>query len=308
MLAATGDIEASDEHLAEIRTGWAALVALGCGAPEAVAEVTDLDVPGPAGPVPIRAYLPAAADAETVGGLPVVVFFHGGGWTIGSVADYDPIARRIANATGALVVSVDYRLAPEAPHPAAVDDCWAATAWVAANAAELGGDRTRLAVMGDSAGGNLAAVVAQRAARECGPAIALQVLIYPVTDSDFDTPSYRANGEDFLLGRTQMAWFFDCYTRGGSDRADPTISAGRVADLAELAGLAPAVVITAEYDPLRDEGEAYAAALRAAGVEVTQSRYDGMIHGFFGLGALLDAGSEAVVEVGRAVRATFGTL
>jgi acetyl esterase len=307
MVAATGGIEVSDARLAEIRTGWAMLVALGCGDPEAVAEVTDLEVPSPAGAVPIRAYLPAEADAKTTDGLPVVVFFHGGGWTIGSVADYDPIARRIANAAGALVVSVDYRLAPEAPHPAAVDDCWAATTWIAEHAADLGGDGTRLALMGDSAGGNLAAVIAQRAAREGGPAIALQALIYPVVDCDMTRGSYELDGDDLLLDRTQMEWFFDCYTLGGADRADPTISAGR-ADLADLAGLPPAVVITAEYDPLRDEGEAYAAALRAAGVEVAHSRYDGMIHGFFGLGALLDAGNDAVAEVGRAVRAAFGTL
>ncbi|HEX4493639.1 MAG TPA: alpha/beta hydrolase [Acidimicrobiia bacterium] len=307
MVAATGGIEVSDARLAEIRTGWAMLVALGCGDPEAVAEVTDLEVPSPAGAVPIRAYLPAEADAKTTDGLPVVVFFHGGGWTIGSVADYDPIARRIANAAGALVVSVDYRLAPEAPHPAAVDDCWAATTWIAEHAADLGGDGTRLALMGDSAGGNLAAVIAQRAAREGGPAIALQALIYPVVDCDMTRGSYELDGDDLLLDRTQMEWFFDCYTRGGADRTDPTISAGR-ADLADLAGLPPAVVITAEYDPLRDEGEAYAAALRAAGVEVAHSRYDGMIHGFFGLGALLDAGNDAVAEVGRAVRAAFGTL
>jgi acetyl esterase len=270
MVAATGGVEVSDERLADVRTGWAMLLALGCGEPEAVAEVTDLEIPGPAGPVPLRAYRPADAGSDA---LPVVVFFHGGGWTIGSVADYDPIARRIANASGALVVSVDYRLAPEEPHPAAVDDCWAATTWVAEHAAELGGDGGRLALMGDSAGGNLAAVVAQRAAREGGPAIALQALIYPVVDCDMERPSYALADDDLLLDRTQMEWFFDCYTRGGTDRSDPTIS-----------------------------------ALRAAGVEVAHTRYDGMIHGFFGLGALLDAGNDAVVEVGRAVRAAFGTL
>jgi acetyl esterase/lipase len=298
----------SDERLADVRTGWAMLLALGCGEPEAVAEVTDLEIPGAAGAVPLRAYRPVDAGSDA---LPVVVFFHGGGWTIGSAADYDPIARRIANASGALVVSVDYRLAPEEPHPAAVDDCWAATTWVAEHAAELGGDGRRLALMGDSAGGNLAAVVAQRAAREGGPSIALQALIYPVVDCDMERPSYALPDDDLLLDRTQMEWFFDCYTRGGTDRSDPTISALRAAradDPAPLTGLPPALVITAEYDPLRDEGEAYAAALRAAGVEVAQTRYDGMIHGFFGLGALLDAGNDAVVEVGRAVRATFGTL
>jgi acetyl esterase len=257
--------------------------------------------------VPLRAYRPAGGEGSDP--LPVVVFFHGGGWTIGSVDDYDPIARRIANASGALVVSVDYRLAPEEPHPAAVDDCWAATTWVAEHAGDLGGDGARLALMGDSAGGNLAAVVAQRAAREGGPAIALQVLIYPVVDCDMARASYSIPDADLLLDRTQMDWFFDCYTRGGADRSDPTISALRAAaDLVAPTGLPPALVITAEYDPLRDEGEAYAAALQAAGVEVAHTRYDGMIHGFFGLGALLDAGNAAVTESGRAVRAAFGTL
>jgi len=305
LVAATGGVEVSDARLAEVRTGWAMLVAAGAGEPQAVGEVTDLECPGPAGPVPLRAYRPADEAAAGDDPLPVVVFFHGGGWTIGSVADYDPIARQVANATGALVVSVDYRLAPEHPHPAAVDDCWAATTWLAAHAGEIGGDGSRLAVMGDSAGGNLAAVVAQRAASTGAPAIALQVLVYPVVDCDAERPSYHLDPGDLLLDGVQMEWFFDCYTRGGSPRSDPTIAALHAGP---LAGGAPALVITAEYDPLRDEGEEYAAALRSAGVDVAQTRYNGMIHGFFGLSALLDAGADAVAEVGRAVRSAFGTL
>jgi acetyl esterase len=153
-------------------------------------------------------------------------------------------------------------------------------------------------------------VLAQRCAREGGPAPALQVLVYPVADCRFDTPSYRENGDGYLLDAKQMRWFFDCYTRGGADPADPEISPLRARDLRTggLPGLAPALVITAEYDPLRDEGEAYAAALRAAGVTVAQTRYDGMIHAFFGLGAAFGAGNDAVADVGAALRHAFGTL
>jgi acetyl esterase len=308
LIAAEGAPEPSDEHLGEIRSGFASLVAIGAGPAEAVADVRDLVVPTRAGGVPIRIYRPQTASG-TGAHLPMVVFIHGGGWTIGSVDDYDPIARRIANASGAVVLSVDYRLAPEHPHPAALDDAWAATTWAVEHAAELGCDG-RFALMGDSAGGNLAAVIAQRAAREGGPHPALQVLVYPVTDCDFDTLSYHENGTGYLLDADEMRWFFSCYTRGGSNPGDPSISPLRAPDLRahELRGLAPALVITAEYDPLRDEGEAYAAALGACGAVVELTRYEGMIHGFFGLGAVFDAGNEAVAESGAALRRAFGTL
>jgi acetyl esterase len=307
MVAAAGEIESSDAHLAEIRTGYAMLVQMCTGPAEAVADVRDLEIPTDAGAVPVRVYRPGdEADAA----LPVVVFFHGGGWTIGSIDDYDPVARQIANRSRAIVVSVGYRLAPEHPFPAPLDDCWAATKWVAGHAAELGGDAARLALMGDSAGGNIAAVLAQRCAREGGPRPVLQVLVYPVVDCDLDTGSYRENGNGYLLDTDQMRWFFDCYARGGTSLEDPAISPLQAPDLHDgsLRDLAPAFVITAEYDPLRDEGEAYAAALRAAGVDVQHSRYDGMIHAFFGLGAAFDAGNDAVDEAGAALRAAFGTL
>lgn len=305
LVAAAGETTPSDEHLADIRTGFAMLVMMGAGAAEAVADVRDLEIAGPAGAVPVRLYRPSN-DAE----LPVVVFFHGGGWTIGGIDDYDPVARQIANRSGAIVASVGYRLAPEHPYPAALDDCWAATTWIAEHAAEFGGDPARFALMGDSAGGNIAAVLAQRCARAGGPRPALQVLVYPVVDSDLDTGSYRENGQGYLLDLEQMRWFLDCYGRGGAALDDPAISPLRAADLRDgtLRGIAPALVITAEFDPLRDEGEAYAAALRAAGVEVSQTRYDGMIHAFFGLGAVFDAGRTAVTEAGAALRAAFGTL
>lgn len=305
LVAAAGEVAPSDEHLAEIRTGYGMLVTMCTGPAEPVAGVRDLEIAGPAGPIPLRLYRPS--DDEP---LPIVVFFHGGGWTIGSIDDYDPVARQIANRSGALVVSVGYRLAPEHPHPAALDDCWAATNWVAEHGAEIGGDSSRFALMGDSAGGNIAAVLALRCAREAGPRPALQVLVYPVVDCDLDTASYRENGKGYLLDSEQMRWFFDCYTRSGSALDDPTVSPLQTAlvSSADLRRAAPALVITAEYDPLRDEGEAYAEALRAAGVEVAQTRYDGMIHAFFGLGAAFDAGNDAVVEAGAALRAAFGTL
>jgi acetyl esterase len=305
LIAAGGEITPCDEQLAEIRTGYSMLATMGGGPPEPVADVRDLEIAGPAGPVPLRIYRPSAEAA-----LPIVVFFHGGGWTIGCVDDYDPLARQIANVSGAIVVSVGYRLAPEHPYPAPLDDCWAATTWVAEHATEIGGDPARFALMGDSAGGNIAAVVAQRCAREGGPRPALQVLVYPVVDCDLDTASYRENGNGYLLDREQMRWFLDCYGRSGTPLDDPGISPLRAPDLHDgtLRGLAPALVITAEYDPLRDEGAAYAVALRAAGVEVAHTNYGGMIHAFFGLGALFDDGRAALAEAGAALRAAFGTL
>ena len=297
MVAATR-VEIPPEQRVEMtRRGWGLFLQRAGGTPEPVFAIEEHDADG----VPARVYRPSP-DPD----LPVFVVFHGGGWVIGSAAEFDVIARQLANASNAIVVSVDYRLAPEHPYPAPLDDCWRALQWTAAHAAELGGDATRLAVGGDSAGGNLAAVCAQRARDAGGPALALQVLVYPVCDCDFDTASYVANAEGYLLEREEMQWFFDCYTEGGKhDARDPSISPRRAAD---LHGLPPALVLTAEYDPLCDEGEAYAAQLRGAGVPVEQRRYDGLIHGFFGLSGAFDAGREAVELVGTALRRSFGTL
>ncbi len=300
LVAASGTPDLADANLPDIRAGYALLNSMGAGSAEPVAEIAEREVPGPGGGIPVRVYRPDG-DAP----LPMVVYFHGGGWTIGSVDAFDSVTRQVANAAGAIVVSVDYRLAPEHPYPAAVDDCWAATTWAVEHATELGGDGTRFAVMGDSAGGNLAAVIAQRSAREGGPQPALQVLVYPAVDAAMDTVSHRDNAKGYFLDRELMDWFYGCYTRAGGQVDDPAISPSRAPD---LRGVAPAFVITAEYDPLRDEGEAYAAALRAAGVGATVHRFDGMIHGFFGLGALVDAGREAVDAAGAALRAAFDTL
>ncbi len=284
----------SRETLALQREGFAQLLLL-AGEPEAVASIADVD----AGGVPARVYRPSDDPV-----LPIVVYFHGGGWTIGTVEQFDPILRQVANASGAVVVAPDYRLAPEHPFPAAIDDCRTALQWVAAHAADVGGDAARLAVMGDSAGGNLAAVCAIEARDAGSPDVALQVLVYPVTDCDFEVGSYRENGDGYLLTAEQMRWFFECYTSGGADPTDPRISPMRTAD---LAGVAPAIVVTAEYDPLRDEGERYAQRLRDAGVPVEQLRYDGMIHAFFGLSGAFDASRDALRRTGDALRRALAT-
>jgi acetyl esterase len=287
---------APEDRVEFTRRGWGLYLTMTGGAAEPVHAVEHHDAAG----VPVIVYKPSAEP-----NLPILVVIHGGGWVIGSAGEYDLIARQLANASGAIVVSVDYRLAPEHPFPAPLDDCWTALQWTVANAAAIGGDASRVAIGGDSAGGNLAAVCALRARDEGAPHLALQVLVYPVCDHDSDTASYVENAEGFLLEREEMQWFFDCYAPAGVDRADWRISPLRAPD---LHGVAPAVVITAEYDPLRDEGEAYAEALRAAGVAVEHKRYDGMIHGFFGCPAAFDAARDATALVASALRRSFGTL
>jgi acetyl esterase len=261
---------------------------------EAVAHVEDRSVPGPAGDIPVRLYRPAEN-----GPLPLLVYLHGGGWVIGGLEVYDGLCRSLANAAGCAVLAVDYRLAPEHKFPAPVDDCYAATSWAVANAAALGADGARVAIGGDSAGGNLTAVVAQLARDRKGPTFRFQLLVYPATDVAYDTPSYRENATGYFLELDAMRWFYDHYLRSDADRADPRASPLRAAD---LHGLPPALVITAEFDPLRDEGEAYAARLREADVPVTLTRYHGMIHGFFGMAPLLDQGKHAVAEAAAALR------
>lgn len=262
--------------------------------PPDVAAVEDRVIPGPAGDLPVRIYIPDAPAPR-----PVMAFFHGGGFVICSVDTHDGLARRLANATGAVVVSVDYRLAPEDHCPAAADDCYAATVWTHEYAAELGGDPARLVIAGDSAGGNLAAVVAQMARDRGGPPITLQALIYPVIDAACDSPSYTENAEGYFLDAAGMRWFWDHYLGPDGDGAHPHASPIRASD---FTGLPPAVVVTAEYDPLRDEGEAYAEALAAAGIAVTQRRYDGMIHGFASMPMLFPEAEDAVALVAEATR------
>jgi acetyl esterase len=240
-----------------------------------LASVDDLEVGGADGMLPARIYRPSGAIPKG----PVVVFFHGGGWVIGSIQSHDNTAGRLAAESGCTVISVEYRLAPEHKFPAPLEDAYAATAWVAEHADELGVDATRLAVAGDSAGGNLAAAVALLARDREGPAIAYQLLIYPVTELGVQSASRIENGDKpYLLSSRAMDWFEDHYV-GGVEGVDWRAAPLRAED---LSGLPPAFVVTAELDPLRDEGEAYADRLRQAGVKVNVHRAEGMIHGFFG--------------------------
>jgi acetyl esterase len=268
------------------------------GEPEEIAT-DDRTIPGPAGEIPVRVYTPAGE-----GPKPVIVYFHGGGWVIGDMDTVDKPVRSIANRTGAVVVSVDYRLAPEQVYPAAFDDSYAATVWVAEHAAELGGDPARVAVAGDSAGGNLAAAVSLAARDRNGPRLVAQLLIYPVTNFDFTTASYEENGEGYLLTRGTMQWFWAHYLGAQDLGKDPYACPARADD---LVGLPPAFVATAEFDPLRDEGEAYAANLRSAGVAVTAKRYDGMLHGFAWTLGATPSGAALIDDLVAALRSALGS-
>ena len=230
-------------------------------------------IAGPGGDLPLRIYTP-----KGTGPFPLIVFFHGSGFVICSLDTHDMMCRLLCAGVGAVVVSVDYRLAPEHKFPAAADDCLAGARWAGEHAAELNADPARIALAGDSAGGNLAAVTALRLRDEGGPPVAAQLLIYPVTDAAAEAPSYAENAEGFGLTQAGMKWFFGHYFRGPEDALHPNASPARSADFSKLP---PAFVLTAEYDPLRDEGEQYAAKLIAAGVPTKLTRYDGMNHGFF---------------------------
>ncbi|MGH7277257.1 MAG: alpha/beta hydrolase, partial [Candidatus Rokuibacteriota bacterium] len=265
-------------------------------APE-IGAVKDLTADGAPGPIPVRLYRPTGVPAATA--LPGLVFFHGGGWVIGDIETHDVLCRQLTAGAGISVVAVDYRLAPEHKFPAAIDDAWAATRWVAAHAAELGIDAGRLAVGGDSAGGNLAAVVALLARDQGGPSIALQALIYPVTDVGAESPSYSDFAEGFMLTRASMRWFTAHYLAARPDAVDWRASPLRTSS---LAGVAPALVVTAGFDPLRDEGDAYARKLREAGVRVDAISYGGMIHGFMPMGRLIETGNRAVAHVAATLR------
>lgn len=270
------------------------------GPRQAVSGVHELRVPSAGGGVPVRAYVPRVTEAE--GAPPIVVWFHGGGWVVGSLESYEPLCRALANASGAVVASVGYRLAPEHPFPAALEDSLAVTRWLAEHPEEAGGDGARLALAGDSAGGNLAAVVARRLRDEDGPRLRLQALVYPVIDgASEDRPSFRDFAEGFGLTALGMRRYWELYL-DGADAADPDASPLRAAD---LAGLPPAFILTAEADVLRDEGEAYANALHDAGVPVTLARYDGVTHGFVRWLARVPTARTAVQEVGDALRAAL---
>lgn len=267
--------------------------------PPLVNEIQDMEAPGPDGAIPVRYYRPVGTLPQER--LPVLVYFHGGGWVIGSLDSHDVVCRRLANAGRCAVVSVDYRMAPEHRFPAAVEDCMAATEWVSRSGELLRIDTRRLAVGGDSAGGNLAAAVALMARDTGAPAIVAQVLFYPATDFDMSMPSHKTRGQGYLLTTRTMEWFRDQYFRGPEDGADWRASPIKAAN---VAGVAPAYVLTAGYDPLCDEGEAYARKLVEAGVMVTMRRYPGQIHGFLNMGKIIRAAGEALDEAGRYLKGT----
>lgn len=291
LVESTGGVDPAALGVEEMRASMEAMTLL-FGPPREDVTVDELQVPGRSGPIAVRRYEP---DAGTSGAA--LVWFHGGGWVIGSLDTHDALCRDLVAASGATVLSVDYRLAPEHPFPVAVDDAVDAVVALATGAGALGLDPTRLAVGGDSAGGHLAAVVALRLRDLGGPPLAAQVLVYPVTDlaaAPGEHPSREANAEGYVLTSATMDFFTEAFVPDPSVRSRPDASPLRAED---LSGLPPAMVLTAEFDPLRDEGEAYAAALSAAGVEVVASRYDGAIHLFFQLGTT-DLGRRAVAQVG----------
>jgi len=293
-IAAQGDPPLETLQPSEARRLAAESLRPVAGIAEPVSSVEDLRIPGPEGDIPIRVYTPNASAPR-----PAMVYFHGGGWVVCDLDTHDVVCRAIARRAGAVVVSVDYRLAPEHKFPAAVVDCYAATAWVAANATKLGINPKRIAVGGDSAGGNLGAVVSLKSRDENGPAIALEVMVYPVTDlSSFATPSYQEFAEGYQLTRAEMEWFRDHYLRSMLDAHSPYASPLVASD---LRGLPPALIITAECDPLRDEGEAYAKRLQQAGVAVTYTCYAGMIHPFFSLSGAIPQALDAIQQVADAV-------
>jgi acetyl esterase len=264
-----------------------------------VYAVEDREVPGPGGSIPVRVYRPSAEAP-----LPIVVWFHGGGWVTGSLETHDNLCRLLCDDATVIVVSVDYRLAPETKFPGAADDCVAAWVWVNDHAAELGGEAHKLALGGDSAGGNLAAVVALVAREQGLPIPAFQLLVYPVTDHEFDNSSMVDNAEGYFLRTAAMRWFFDQYASTPDDFADWRLSPLRAPD---LTGLPAALVITAEYDPLRDQGEAYAQRLRDAGVPTQSVRADGLFHGFFGMHTFLAPARAAWDTAIGALHAAFGS-
>ncbi|MCH8162448.1 MAG: alpha/beta hydrolase [Chloroflexi bacterium] len=287
----------SDQGVEMVREGYVVARGFLSEKPD-IANVEDRAIPGPAGDIPVRIYTPAGQ-----GPYPILVYYHGGGWVIGSIETHDGISRAYANAAGCIVVNVDYRLAPEHKFPAAADDAFAALNWVADHAVEFDGDPSRIAVGGESAGANLAAVVAQLATEAGGPALAYQILAYPVTNLAFDTESYETNADGYFLTQESMRWFWSLYLNDESEGADPKASPLLRED---VSGLAPGIVIAPEFDPLRDEGIAYGKRLQGAGVDFEVWVADGMIHEFLGMTNILPESKAAIERIAANLKTAFG--
>jgi len=266
-----------------------------CGPPRPMARVENMAIPGPAGEIGARLYVALGAPKPP---QPLLVYYHGGGWVIGNLETHDGLCRFLAEHSGCRVLSIDYRLAPEHPFPAALEDAVAAFAWAAENAAELGADPARIAVGGDSAGGNLAAAVCLQT-RGDGSRPAMQLLLYPATDVVGEQASRETFAEGFLLTRNDMNWFENHYLPNGAEAGDPRISMMQTPD---LSGLPPAYIATAGFDPLRDEGEVYAERMREAGVKVALQRHSSLIHGFANLTAISPSSRTSMLEVAGALR------
>ncbi len=283
----------------EARATWKEEMAAVAGPRLPVESVSEHTAPGPAGPIAVRLYEPEAARD---GPLPVLVYYHGGGWIRGDLDTHDDVCRYLCHHAGCLVASVDYRLAPEHRFPAALDDCDAATRWVAENAASLGADPQRLAIGGDSAGGNMACGVTLRARARGGPQIAFQLLIYPATDLAGESESKRLYSSGYLLN--SMPFYVASYLGPEGDAADPLASPLLAPD---LAGLPPAFVLTAGFDPLRDEGQAYATRLEAAGVPTEYRCHEGMIHGFVSITGLIASAEAGLADAALALRGALSS-
>lgn len=299
-----GQTAANVPPLCEMSLGDArSLVVPTAGPRVSLERVEELHVPSGDDELAARLYVPQVESRLRAGRLPVIVYFHGGGWVLGDLNASDGLCRELAERSGCAVVSVDYRLAPEHKYPAAVEDAYAATRWVADNGASLGVHGAEVVVMGDSAGGNLAACVCLMAKERGGPKIAQQLLIYPITDADFERASYLENAEGYYLTRASMIWFWQQYLEAPEQARESLVAPLQADDLSELP---PALVLTAEYDVLRDEGLAYAERLEAAGVEVEHLHCPGMIHGFLRRTDLFDRAGEVLTEIGRMLRERLG--
>lgn len=270
------------------------------GPAEEVASVEDRTLDTPEGSVRVRIYHPAGAGP---GPYPALLWYHGGGWVTGSLETHDAACRAVCNRAGCAVIAVDYRMAPEHPFPAAVADSWIALQWAAEHGTEVGVDKSRLAVGGDSAGGNLAAVMSLRAAERGHPRLSAQVLIYPVTDSDLHSASYESNGAGHGLTRDTMRWFFEQYAPDPRSHLDPDLAPMKALT---LQGVAPALVVTCEFDPLLSEGEAYARRLEEAGIETTYREEAGMIHGYFRWAGITDRAEKTYGDIASHLRRHCG--